>query len=121
MINYPKTARGIARLATPEEIAKEESRFFLASDTYFTLLTDSGDAIIPNVGDLGYTHPNLHRRFETEIGDIPEGVHFPFNAYDANGVPFTSKVTFGVWDGIHSYRTTDLNTHDEESTTCEIP
>lgn len=120
MADFIRTARGLARIATPEEIAKEESNYFLASDTYFTLLTDTGEALIPNVGDLGYTHPNLHRRVETDP-DIPQGSNYPFIAYDANGNGFVSKVTFGVWDGIHSYRTTDYNTHDEESTTCEIP
>ena len=50
--------------------------------------------------ELGYTNPNLHRRVDEDSQMI-------------------SKV--GVYDGIHSFRTVDLNLHDEESTTCEIP
>ena len=33
MVELPKTAKGVARLATPEEIAREAFRFFLACGT----------------------------------------------------------------------------------------
>lgn len=52
---------------------------------------------------IGFTNPNLHRRIETETEAEQE------------------KYTIGVYDRQHSYRTVDYSTHDEESTTCEIP
>lgn len=52
---------------------------------------------------LGFTHPNLHRR----IFRYPEG----------SG---NRKYKLGIY-GYNSYRTTEIITHDEESTTSEIP
>lgn len=120
MVQFPRTAKGVARLATPEEIAKEDSRYYLSTDIGRVLLTDSGIPLIPNTGDFGYTHPNLHRRV-VEDPDIPVGSNYPLVAYDKDGVAFKQSVVIGVWDGINSYRTTTTYTHDEESTTCEIP
>lgn len=121
MIKVPRTARGVARPATPEEIAREESRYYLASDTGFILVTDNEEIpLIPNVGDFGYTNPNLHRRIDNDP-IIPPGSDYPFVHYDAEGNPYKQSVVIGVWDGRHSYRTTTTHTHDEESTTCEIP
>lgn len=145
MIDFARTARGVARLATEEEIAKEESYYFLATDTELFLLTDSGDNIVPNTGDFGYTSPNLHRRIDNDPVMPPVSV-YPFVNYRESGYfyatdsedllvtdseqilitnafakPFKQRVVLGVWDGVHSYRTTETFTHDEESTTCEIP
>lgn len=120
MILVPKTAHGAARLATEEEIQKEDSKYYLAADYGPILTTDSGIPIVPNVGDFGYTHPDLHRRIETDP-EIPEGSDYPFVKYDPDGKPYKQTVKLGVWDGMHSYRTTETITHDEESTTCEIP
>ena len=120
MVEIPKTARGLAKLATPEDIAKEDSKYYLASDIGLFLTTDSGDYLIPNVGDFGYTHPNLHRRIDPDP-IIPQGSDYPFVHYDKDGNPYRQSVKIGVWDGINSYRTTTTHTHDEDSTTCEIP
>lgn len=49
--------------------------------------------------EAGFTHPNLHRRIDT---DEPE------------------KYELGIY-GLDSYRLTDTSLHDEESTTSEIP
>ena len=73
-----KTAEGVAKPLTPEEQAKD---------------------------DLGFTHPNLHRRIDPPVGTEER----------------PKKYTLGVYDKIHSYRTVDSSCHDEESTTCEIP
>lgn len=53
--------------------------------------------------DVGFTHPNLHRRVYTP----PEGT-------------LTHKYELGI-QGVYSYRTTEILAHDEESTTSEIP
>lgn len=79
MIEFPHTAQGVAKPATPRDIELDE---------------------------LGYTHPDLHRRVDpthpdTEVAD--------------------RKYTIGVYDGIHSTRTVQQYFHDEESETCEIP
>ncbi len=53
--------------------------------------------------ELGFTHPNLHRRIYTQ----PDCT--------AN-----HKYSIGIY-GYNSYRTTEIITHDEESTDSEIP
>lgn len=53
--------------------------------------------------DVGFTHPNLHRRIYT-----------PPDATDNK----TYKI--GIF-GVDSYRTTETYIHDEESTTSEVP
>ena len=121
MIEVPRTARGLAKLATPEEIAKEESKFYLASDPGLDLLTDNGDLISLNTGDFGFTHPNLHRRIRTDWEGVDPEKDYPFVYRDKDGNPYDQTVVLGVWDGLNSYRTTTTHTHDEESTTCEIP
>ena len=172
MVEIPRTARGVARLATEEEIAREESLYYIASDLGFIITTDSGIPLVPNTGDFGYTNPNLHRRVYTDLesesrpldpynklrysapiavtdednllaeteeevlasrygtwnqmeaeGGSPEADYsdYLFVHYDENGHPYPQTVVLGVWDGVHSYRTTTTYTHDEESTTCEIP
>ena len=79
---YPEhTANGIAKPATEEELELDE---------------------------LGYTHPNLHRRVDPQTPEDPRETR-------------PREYTLGVWDGQHSYRTTETFYHDEESTTCEIP
>lgn len=77
-----KTAEGIAVTPlTPEEQAKD---------------------------DLGFTHPNLHRRIDPQPPTDPREVR-------------ERSYTIGVYDKLNSYRTTEISYHDEESTTCEIP
>lgn len=120
MIAFPKTAHGVAVPASAEDIAKEDNFYPLLSDMGLILTTDSGDVILYNCGELGYTNPNLHRRIVTDP-EIPVGSDYPFVKYDENGVAYPQSVVLGVWDGRHSYRTTTTYTHDEESTTCEIP
>lgn len=53
--------------------------------------------------EVGFTYPNLHRRVE-----------------QIDGAP-ARKYKAGIYDQRNSYRVTDYSTHDEESTTCEIP
>lgn len=53
--------------------------------------------------DVGFTHPNLHRRIYTP----PDG-------------SINHKYELGI-QGVCSYRTTETILHDEESTTSEIP
>lgn len=119
-VDIARTARGIAKLATPEDIAKEQIVELLASDVGLILATDSGVPIGLNAPGFGYTNPNLHRRIDNDPEYIP-GVHYPFVVYDENGVPYRQETVLGVWDGLNSYRTTTTFTHDEESETCEIP
>lgn len=120
MIEIPKTAHGVAKLATPEEIAKEDGVLFLCTDTDLILLSDSGDEFVINRPKFGYTNPNLHRRIETDPIYEP-GVDYLLVHRDKDGVPYKQTNVIGVWDGINSYRTIHTQTHDEESTTCEIP
>ena len=120
MIHVPMTAHGVARLATDEEIAREQIQYYLADDSCNYLVTDTGEMLVPNVPNFGYTNPDLHRRIYDEI-TAPPGSDYPFVVYDAEGNPYPQSVKIGVWDGRHSYRTTTTYTHDEESTTCEIP
>lgn len=120
MIEIPVTARGLIRPATEQEIEKENGLFYLATDTGLMLMTDSNNLLVPNIDELGYTNPNLHRRVDQDP-DIPVGSDYPFVYYDSEGVPYKQNVVIGVWDGVNSYRTTTTFTHDEESTTCEIP
>lgn len=120
MIQVPATAHGVARPATPEETEREQLAHFLATDSEAYLMTDSEYFLVPNVPNYGYTNPNLHRRIDDET-TAPIGSNYPFVVYDDQGVPYPQSVKIGVWDGLHSYRTTTTYTHDEESTTCEIP
>ena len=120
MIEFPRTAHGIAVPATAAEIAKEDWFFPLASDEGLDLTTDEGITIVLNCGEMGYTNPNLHRRID-QNPDIPVGSDYPFVKYREDGTAYPQHVTIGVWDGIYSYRTTTTYIHDEESTTCEIP
>ena len=116
----PRTARGIAVPATEQEIAKEDSFWPLASDEGLELVADFGAVILRNMGEMGYTHPNLHRRID-QNPEIPQGSNYPFVKYREDGTAYPQHVVIGVWDGRNSYRTTTTYTHDEESETCEIP
>lgn len=78
---YPKLGQGPATIADDESLAKD---------------------------DLGFTHPNLHRRVDASEPNPESGEVSP------------REYSFGIY-GVDSYRTTKVNTHDEESTTCEIP
>lgn len=53
--------------------------------------------------DIGFTHPNLHRRINTP----PDGT-------------LHHKYELGI-QSVDSFRTAEIITHDEESTTSEIP
>lgn len=120
MVRLPTTAYGVARLATPQEINREQAEYYLANDSDAYLISDIGQFLIPNTPDFGYTNPNLHRRiYDEQVA--PPGSDYPFVAYDEQGNPYPQSVVLGVWDGKNSYRTTTTYTHDEESTTCEIP
>lgn len=55
----------------------------------------------------GFTHPNLHRRIDPQT---------PTDPAEQN----PREYTLGIY-GMNSYRTTQLNYHNEESTTVEIP
>ena len=120
MIDVPSTAHGSARLATDDEIAREQVDHYLATDSEDYMMSDPLDFLIPNVPDFGYTNPNLHRRIDNEM-IAPPGSDYSFVVYDAAGNAYPQSVKLGIWDGIHSYRTTNTYTHDEESETCEIP
>ena len=120
MIEISKTARGLAKPATEEDISKEVVKYSLSSDIGLILTSDSGLDIIPNATYYGYTHPNLHRRIDLDPVVDPEK-DYPFLPRNEEGVPYKQDIKLGVWDGLHSYRTTTIYTHDEESTTCEIP
>lgn len=63
-------------------------------------LADAEDIIRDN---NGYTNPNLHRRTYTNIPILEN-----------------TKYSFGIY-GVDSYRTVETVTHNEESTTSEIP
>ena len=119
-IEIARTARGVIRPSTPEEIAREEIKKYLANDSGFRLVTDSGLSLVMNLPKFGFTNPDLHRRIDNDP-EIPVGSNYSFVKYDENGVPYKQHVVIGVWDGLHSYRTTKTFIHDEESTTCEIP
>lgn len=122
MIEIAKTARGKARPAGPEEIAKEQLFIsYLLVDSGFALMSDSDQIFRPNIDDWGYTNPNLHRRI-VQDAEIPPGSNYTMVHYDEEGNPYKQHIdAIGVWDGVNSYRTTRTFTHDEESTTCEIP
>lgn len=119
-VEIGRTAHGAARPATPEEIERENRVRDLAVDTGLLLCTDNGVPFRLNVPEFGYTNPDLHRRIVTDP-EFEPGVHYPFEQYDESGNPYNQSVVLGVWDGLHSFRTTSTYTHDEESTTCEIP
>ena len=56
----------------------------------------------------GFTNPNLHRRIESPgTSNLDEGI-------------LDRKYSLGIY-GNDSYRTTEIVTHDENSTTSEIP
>lgn len=58
------------------------------------------DAEAVNKDTDGFTNPNLHRRTYTPA--------------------INTEYSFGIY-GLNSFRTTEFVTHDEESTTSEIP
>lgn len=75
---------------------------------------------------LGFTHPNLHRRVDPQQPPTPEDPNYdPDDPESVNRAYLNQEVAprdyaFAI-EGVHSYRTTTYNTHDEESTTSEIP
>lgn len=76
--------------------------------------TAQGVAVPANMSDLqkdqhGFTNPDLHRRVDPQPPAPDSGEVAP------------REYMIGVYDGLHSYRTVTIVTHDEESTTSEIP
>lgn len=76
--------------------------------------TAHGTAVPASEEDLqrdehGFTNPNLHRRVDPQQPAPDSGEVAP------------RSYMLGVYDGLHSYRTETIYTHDEESTTSEIP
>lgn len=61
---------------------------------------------------LGFTNPNLHRRIDPHDPPVAED---PLNQ---EALPRSYNLQI---QNVHSYRTTHINTHDEESVTSEIP
>lgn len=80
----------------------------MASDMNYTMSMAQGDMVeitdpesVEAVRDnVGFTHPNLHRRTTDGVTDR------------------TYRVSV---HGVNSYRYTEYAVHDEESTTSEIP
>lgn len=62
--------------------------------------------------ELGFTHPNLHRRVDPHDPPIAD------NPLNQEVAPRSYQLEI---QNVHSYRTTQLNVHDEESIDCEIP
>lgn len=58
--------------------------------------------------NIGFTHPNLHRRMETT------------DTYKGEGELQPRKYTLGLY-GVCSIRTTETFIHDEDSQDCETP
>lgn len=82
---------------------------------------------------VGITNPNLHRRIDNDLSFISEDVALSTENDDVIGtndgdyVVVPTRVVGGKADytvsvgGLNSYRTTERITHDEDSTTEEIP
>lgn len=64
--------------------------------------------------ELGFTHPNLHRRIMNP-GQTPPIAENPL---DQEVAPRNYKLQI---QNVHSYRTTQINVHDEDSIDSEIP
>lgn len=61
---------------------------------------------------LGFTHPNLHRRVDPQDPDTAD------SEYNQEKYPRGYQLMI---QNVHSYRTTTINAHDEESIDSEIP
>lgn len=61
-----------------------------------------------NHDQVGLTYPNLHRRIDNEVTPLDPG----------EVAPDTYSICVS---GVNSYRTTTSITHDENSTTSEVP
>ncbi len=111
--NYPQTAQGQATPATAEDITRDNA---------------------------GITNPNLHRRIDNSLGDIPitfsdyliaseddhiliSGDAFEFlteNTDSESTIYPKAEYVISV-SGVNSYRITKTNPHNEESEDSEIP
>lgn len=58
--------------------------------------------------ELGTTNPNLHRRVDPQEPTAESGEVAP------------REYSIGIY-GTHSYRTTKISLHDEDSETSEVP
>lgn len=62
--------------------------------------------------ELGFTNPNLHRRIDPQEPEIADSI------LNQEKLPRGYQLTI---QNVHSYRTTTINAHDEESIDSEIP
>lgn len=89
--------------------------------------SDGGSYLYPRVGQgparpateeelakdtLGFTNPNLHRRIDPHDPPIVE---------DPKAQELKPRDYELTIQHLHSYRTTTINSHDEESTYSEVP
>lgn len=75
---------------------------------------------------IGFTDPNLHRRIDPQDPPEPEDPNYdPKDPKSVNRAYLNQEISPRSYDinihGVHSYRTTTIHTHDEESITTEIP
>lgn len=119
-VEFPKTSKGQAVLASEEDLQKEKFFTLIVTKSGQMISTDSGRHFVVNEKVAGYTSPNLHRRIDQDAV-IPFGTDYPFVQYDEEGNAYKQTIVVGTWDGLNSYRTTTTYTHDEESETSEIP
>ena len=108
MADETKLAQGPARPATASEIAQDEN--------------------------TGYMYPNLHRRIDTDLTGTAEDCYITtedgyrlttedgYLLLGAYFIPSPGAEDYNLLvGGVNSFRTTGYNTHDEESTTSEVP
>ena len=76
--------------------------------------------------NVGFTSPNLHRRVDPQEPPKPEDPNYDPDDPDSVDRSYLNQeikprdYELSV-QGVHSYRTTTYNVHDEESITTEIP
>ena len=107
-----------------------EHQFPSASHGFGTVQKTDGTIVDPLAfkkdQEIGFTNPNLHRRIVTQDPPAPEDPNYdPDDPESVDRSYLNKEVAPREYDlgiqGVHSYRTTTLVVHDEESTTTEIP
>lgn len=96
----------MADMTIEERILELRSKFPTMGQGSSSLVREGEDVVDEVAASRdanGFTHPNLHRRIDTP----PDG-------------SINRKYALGIY-GLDSYRTVEYITHDEESTTSEIP
>ena len=78
---------------------------------HFTTVVDD-DSIEKRRDNIGFTNPNLHRRVDPQDPEVAD------NPLNQEIEPRTYNLQI---QGVHSYRTTELHVHDENSIDSEIP